>query len=124
MSLLFEVSGIFSNLELTHSFLSVLYCVTLGFMGMGIHRHRMAGKPIAAGGSFGSNGNAWSTAEKNELKSMPQAQAYPVQQSYPAQSPYGGQGAHEQVPSPASAYSQGPPIGHQPTPEVYGSTRY
>lgn len=102
--------------------ISIFYCVTLGFMSVGIHRHRMTGKPINAAGVYTSN-NAWAAAEKTEMQNMPEIQAYPASPEYvppkvqQTPAPYG------QAQPPVSAYSQGAtmqPNAH----EVYGSGRY
>ncbi|KAK3721976.1 hypothetical protein LTR37_002792 [Vermiconidia calcicola] len=53
----------------------ILYCVTLGFMGKGIHHHRKAGRPMNHGGSGTSAWGASTGLEKHDMQSMASAPA-------------------------------------------------
>jgi hypothetical protein len=99
----------------------VLYCVTLGFMSMAIHRHRMAGKPMAHGQSSSSGWNNAPREEKHNMQPMPSAQTY---NNYEPnnQAPAPGPTHYEHQPQQAPGYQSSPvPVN---THEAYGGNRY
>lgn len=96
----------------------VLFCVTLGFLAVGIHRHRQAGKPISANSSAPLTGDyryagAWTNGSKTESHSMPEI--------YPAEVPAYGRGTPKVVPV---QVQQVPDGYYQPMPEPLGSNGY
>jgi hypothetical protein len=91
---------------------------------MGIHRHRMAGKPMQAGGSSSAGWNNVSRAEKHDMQPMPSGpnnygQA-PVPQ--PMQHENQAQQAPGYPPQQNNSYPSSPVPAN--THEAYGSNRY
>ena len=106
----------YANLCMTR----ILYCVTLGFLAIGIHRHRKAGKPVQYGGASSAGSNTISEEEKNEMNPMPSGPQY---QNYASNGPNPTPAPYEQQQQYSSGGYLASPVPAN-THEVHGGPRY